>query len=69
MKYIQPEMKPIIAREVPKVIQAMKQTTSRKVMLKLLTRIKVEFGIFSFFAAIAKVNPARSQRTLSYFEL
>ncbi|EMD35141.1 hypothetical protein CERSUDRAFT_54162 [Gelatoporia subvermispora B] len=36
-----PTLKPIILRDVPKVIQAMRQTQSRKVMFKLLTRIKM----------------------------
>jgi hypothetical protein len=34
-------MKPIIEKDVPKVVQAIRQTQSRKVLYKLLTRIKV----------------------------
>ena len=37
----QPILKPLALKEVPKVIQAMRQTQSRKVLVKLLTRIKV----------------------------
>ncbi|OCH90860.1 SET domain-containing protein [Obba rivulosa] len=36
-----PTLKPIILKDVPKVVQAMRQTQSRKVMFKLLTRIKM----------------------------
>ncbi|KAI0063379.1 hypothetical protein BV25DRAFT_424390 [Artomyces pyxidatus] len=36
-----PILKPIIEKDVPKVIQAMRQTQSRKVLLKLLMRIKM----------------------------
>lgn len=35
-----PILKPLALKEVPKVIQAMRQTQSRKVLVKLLTRIK-----------------------------
>jgi hypothetical protein len=42
--HLQPILKPLALKEVPKVIQAMRQTQSRKVLVKLLTRIKV--GIF-----------------------
>ena len=38
---LQPILKPLALKEVPKVIQAMRQTQSRKVLVKLLTRIKV----------------------------
>lgn len=34
-------MKAVMEKEVPKVVQAIRQTTSRKVLSKLLTRIKV----------------------------
>jgi hypothetical protein len=34
-------MKPIVETDVPKVVQAIRQTQSRKVLYKLLTRIKV----------------------------
>jgi histone-lysine N-methyltransferase SETD2 len=37
----QPTMKPIVEKDVPKVVQAIRQTQSRKVLYKLLTRIKV----------------------------
>ncbi|KAF8966903.1 hypothetical protein BDZ97DRAFT_1917169 [Flammula alnicola] len=36
-----PTMKAITEKEVPKVVQAIRQTTSRKVLSKLLTRIKI----------------------------
>lgn len=39
--FLQPILKPLALKEVPKVIQAMRQTQSRKVLVKLLTRIKV----------------------------
>lgn len=35
-------MKPITEKEVPKVVQAIRQTTSKKVLSKLLTRIRVQ---------------------------
>lgn len=38
---MQPDLKPILLKDVPKVVQAMRQTQSRKVLMKLLTRIKV----------------------------
>lgn len=37
----QPKLKPITEKDVPKVLQAIRQTTSRKVLSKLLTRIKI----------------------------
>ncbi|KAF5332929.1 hypothetical protein D9758_015955 [Tetrapyrgos nigripes] len=36
-----PQMKPVVEKEVPKVIQAMYQTSSKKVLSKLLTRLKI----------------------------
>ncbi|KAF8154094.1 hypothetical protein B0H34DRAFT_661470 [Crassisporium funariophilum] len=36
-----PTLKPILEKDVPKVVQAIRQTTSRKVLSKLLTRIKM----------------------------
>ncbi|KAF9784792.1 hypothetical protein BJ322DRAFT_1006948 [Thelephora terrestris] len=36
-----PILKPLQEKDVPKVIQAIRQTSSRKVLLKLLTRIKI----------------------------
>ncbi|CCM05915.1 uncharacterized protein FIBRA_08153 [Fibroporia radiculosa] len=36
-----PTLKPIADKDVPKVVQALRQTQSRKVLLKLLTRIKL----------------------------
>ncbi|KAI6009958.1 hypothetical protein EDC04DRAFT_837620 [Pisolithus marmoratus] len=36
-----PEVKPLVEKDVPKVVQAIRQTQSRKVLLKLLTRIKI----------------------------
>lgn len=37
----QPDLKPLLEKDVPKVVQAMRQTTSRKVLFKLMTRVKV----------------------------
>ncbi|KAF8626036.1 hypothetical protein AX15_005126 [Amanita polypyramis BW_CC] len=36
-----PSLKPIVEKDVPKVVQAIRQTQSRKVMSKLLTRIRM----------------------------
>ncbi|KAK2465154.1 hypothetical protein APHAL10511_002846 [Amanita phalloides] len=36
-----PTLKPIVEKDVPKVVQAIRQTQSRKVLSKLLTRIKI----------------------------
>ncbi|KAG6866333.1 hypothetical protein C0991_005800 [Blastosporella zonata] len=36
-----PTMKAIVEKDIPKVVQAIRQTQSRKVLLKLLTRIKL----------------------------
>ncbi|KAI0070968.1 hypothetical protein K474DRAFT_1712871 [Panus rudis PR-1116 ss-1] len=36
-----PTLSPLVDTDVPKVVQAMRQTQSRKVLLKLLTRIKI----------------------------
>ncbi|KAI5119568.1 hypothetical protein M0805_005632 [Coniferiporia weirii] len=36
-----PILKPLVEKDVPKVVQAVRQTQSRKVLLKLLTRIKM----------------------------
>ncbi|PFH46282.1 hypothetical protein AMATHDRAFT_8013 [Amanita thiersii Skay4041] len=36
-----PTLKPILEKDVPKVVQAIRQTQSRKVLSKLLTRIKI----------------------------
>ncbi|OSD00004.1 hypothetical protein PYCCODRAFT_1437753 [Trametes coccinea BRFM310] len=36
-----PDLKPIVLKDVPKVVQAMRQTPNRKVLVKLLMRIKL----------------------------
>ncbi|TFY77026.1 hypothetical protein EWM64_g6986, partial [Hericium alpestre] len=36
-----PILKPLLEKDIPKLVQAMRQTQSRKVLLKLLTRIKI----------------------------
>ncbi|KAF5376048.1 hypothetical protein D9615_007664 [Tricholomella constricta] len=36
-----PTMKPIVENEVPRVVQAIRQTQSRKVLYKILTRVKM----------------------------
>lgn len=41
LNIVQPILKPLVEKDVPKVIQAVRQTQSRKVKLKVLTRIKV----------------------------
>lgn len=46
--HLQPILKPLALKEVPKVIQAMRQTQSRKVLVKLLTRIKVRLFFVGF---------------------
>ena len=37
----QPDLKPLQEKDVPKMVQAMRQTTSRKVLYKLLMRVRV----------------------------
>lgn len=49
-------MKPIVEKDVPKVVQAIRQTQSRKVLYKLLTRIKVSIDLLFL--------PVRGNRTL-----
>ena len=39
--WYQPTMHPILEKDVPKVVQAIRQTMSRKVLSKLIIRIKV----------------------------
>ncbi|KAG8215170.1 hypothetical protein J3R82DRAFT_8679, partial [Butyriboletus roseoflavus] len=36
-----PELKPLVEKDIPKVVQAVRQTQSKKVLSKLLTRIKI----------------------------
>ncbi|KAG0706271.1 hypothetical protein DFH29DRAFT_191520 [Suillus ampliporus] len=36
-----PELKPLLEKDTPKVVQAIRQTQSKKVLFKLLTRIKI----------------------------
>jgi len=36
-----PDLKPIVEKDIPKVVQAMRQTQSRKVLYKLLIRVKM----------------------------
>lgn len=36
-----PDLKPLVEKDVPKVVQALRQTSTRKLLLKLLTRIKM----------------------------
>ncbi|KAJ3572195.1 hypothetical protein NP233_g3246 [Leucocoprinus birnbaumii] len=35
-----PDLKPVVEKDIPKVVQAIRQTTSRKMLCKILTRIK-----------------------------
>jgi len=39
--FSQPELKPLVEKDIPKVVQAIRQMQSKKVLCKLLTRIKV----------------------------
>ena len=50
-------MKPITEKEVPKVVQAIRQTTSKKVLSKLLTRIKVQFTRFVVMLRLSTLLP------------
>ena len=34
-------MKPLLEKDVPKIVQAIRQTQSRKMLLKLLSRVEV----------------------------
>jgi hypothetical protein len=43
--FLQPELKPLLEKDIPKVVQAIRQTQSKKVLFKLLTRIKVRLHI------------------------
>ncbi|KAG6374133.1 hypothetical protein JVT61DRAFT_4779 [Boletus reticuloceps] len=36
-----PELKPLVEKDIPKVVQAIRQTQSKKVLSKLLTRIRI----------------------------
>ncbi|KAH7920227.1 hypothetical protein BV22DRAFT_1040094 [Leucogyrophana mollusca] len=36
-----PELKPLLEKDIPKVVQAIRQTQSKKVLFKLLTRIRI----------------------------
>lgn len=36
-----PELKPLLEKDIPKLVQAIRQTQSKKVLFKLLTRIKI----------------------------
>ncbi|KAG5637082.1 hypothetical protein H0H81_005815 [Sphagnurus paluster] len=51
-----PTMKPIVEAEVPKVVQAIRQTQSRKVLYKLLTRIKARLSILFYSAYDSNPN-------------
>ena len=41
LTFLQPELRPLLEKDIPKLVQAIRQTQSKKVLLKLLTRIKV----------------------------
>ena len=43
--FSQPELKPLVEKDIPKVVRAIRQTQSKKVLSKLLTRIKVRCAI------------------------
>jgi [histone H3]-lysine36 N-trimethyltransferase len=57
----QPDLKPIVEKDIPKVVQAMRQTQSRKVLYKLLTRVKVRFARSAFHLNL--INQPRPQIT------
>lgn len=46
---LQPILKPLVEKDVPKVLQALRQTSNRKLLLKLLTRIKVRYRLIIRF--------------------
>lgn len=57
-----PVLKPLLLTDVPKVIQAIRQTQSRKVLLKLLTRMKVSINDETYVGLPERTN--RSQKTI-----
>ena len=59
-------MKPIVEKDVPKVVQAIRQTQSRKVLYKLLTRIKVGFrSHFLFDLGQLRIRPDNGRSSSS----
>ncbi|KAH9476999.1 Histone-lysine N-methyltransferase, H3 lysine-36 specific [Psilocybe cubensis] len=54
-----PTLKPVTEKEVPKVVQAIRQTTSRKVLSKLLSRIKACFSMTEDQAALRQIMRLR----------
>jgi hypothetical protein len=64
--HLQPILKPLALKEVPKVIQAMRQTQSRKVLVKLLTRIKVSLSV-GFLRILFDCFAYRRRRTSLLF--
>jgi histone-lysine N-methyltransferase SETD2 len=61
ISWYQPTMHPILEKDVPKVVQAIRQTTSRKVLSKLMTRIKVN-SITLLTGALLTLSNNRSQK-------
>lgn len=57
----QPTLHPLVKKDVPKVMQAIRQTQSRKVLLKLLTRLKVQASIFVLSDLACLCLPRRSR--------
>lgn len=61
--WYQPIMHPILEKDVPKVVQAIRQTTSRKVLSKLMTRIKVYYTPITLLTrSLLILSNNRSQR-------
>ena len=61
MSWYQPTMHPILEKDIPKVVQAIRQTTSRKVLSKLMTRIKVHSMTFTH-KNVVDLSKNRSQK-------
>lgn len=53
----QPTLHPVVKKDVPKVMQAIRQTQSRKVLLKLLTRLRVQVSGFAL-ATVRMLMPS-----------
>ena len=63
----QPTLKPVVEKEVPKVVQAVRQTSNRKVLFKLLTRIKVSgqlFGSYRHYSSCLQLQITEDQAAL-----
>lgn len=63
-RVFQPDLKPLILKDVPKVVQAMRQTQSRKVLFKILTRIKVRPLLFPSSVSVQTADALASSRRI-----